>query len=133
MTMSSELSLDSLFQVNMPVRDFDRALPFYRDVLRLPLHAQREGLAFFSAGTVRILLERVEEEAGRYAHPGSVLYFPVPDIRKAHEELGARGVEFIEGPSVVSSNASSETWMAFFSDGDWNTHALVTVVARATS
>ena len=131
MTMRSELSLDSLLQVNMPVRDFDRALPFYRDVLRLPLHAQREGLAFFSAGTVRVLLERVEEAAGRYAHPGSVLYFPVPDMEKAHAELAARGVEFVEGPSVVSSNASSETWMAFFSDGDWNTHALVTVVPKA--
>lgn len=131
--MSSELSLNSLFQVNMPVRDFERALPFYRDVLGLPLHAQREGLAFFSAGTVRVLLERVEEETGRFAHPGSVLYFPVPDMEKAHDELTARGVEFVERPSVVSSNGSGDTWMAFFSDGDWNTHALVTVVARATS
>jgi predicted enzyme related to lactoylglutathione lyase len=120
-----DLSLDALFQVNMPVRDLPKAVAFYRDVLRLPLHVERPGLAFFSAGSVRLLVEGVAEEGGRYAHPGSVLYFPVADIQQAYRELQARGVQFVEGPSMVSASASEETWMAFFDDGDWNTHAIV--------
>jgi catechol 2,3-dioxygenase-like lactoylglutathione lyase family enzyme len=119
------MSFDRLLQVNMPVQDFDHALAFYRDILGLPVHAQREGLAFLSVGPVRVLLEATPESGGRFAHPGSVMYFPVEDIDAAVEELITRGVEFVHPPEVVSRNRVEETWMAFFSDGDWNTHAVV--------
>ncbi len=131
----AELQLDRLFQVNMPVKDIERAVSFYRDVLRLPLHGRRGPLAFMSVGTVRLLLEVLDEpEGGRYHHPGSVLYFEVPEIERAHRELVARGVEFISGPESVARNEREETWMAFFSDGEWNTHAIVgRVPVAATS
>jgi methylmalonyl-CoA/ethylmalonyl-CoA epimerase len=122
------LQLSELFQVNMPVKDLDRAVAFYRDVLGLPFHARRGSLAFLSMGRVRLLLEVLGEEGGRYAHPGSVLYFRVPEIREAHHQMKKRGVEFIEPPQVVSRNEGGDLWMAFFSDGEWNTHAIVSDV-----
>ena len=128
-----ELSLKELFQVNVPVTDIDRAVAFYRDVLDLPLYARRDGLAFFSIGSVRLLVERIEEEGGRYGHPGSILYFSVPDIHAAHAALIQRGVQFVEPPARVSKNAAFETWLAFFDDGDWNTHAIVSQIPHAGS
>lgn len=102
MTHSPATAMDALHQVNMPVRDVERAVAFYRDTLGLTLHARRGNLAFFASGGLRILVEQTDEEGGRYAHPGSVLYFRVPDVEAAYRDLGGRGVEFVEPPAVVS-------------------------------
>jgi methylmalonyl-CoA/ethylmalonyl-CoA epimerase len=133
MSPPDEFEIQGLFQLNVPVRDIDRAVHFYRDVLELPLHARRGDLAFFSAGAVRLLVERVAEQGGRYGHPGSILYFKVADIDAAHAQLTQRGVTFIEAPNVVSTAGGVETRMAFFEDGDWNTHALVSQVAATSA
>jgi predicted enzyme related to lactoylglutathione lyase len=124
MAGESTTKLSSLFQVNMPVKDIDRAIGFYRDTLGLPFYARRGSLAFLGVGRVRLLLEVLEEEGGRYNHPGSVLYFSVTDIDAAYRDLLGRGVEFVHAPEMVSKNDRNETWMAFFSDGEWNTHAI---------
>jgi predicted enzyme related to lactoylglutathione lyase len=131
MTTETKTTLGSLFQINMPVKDIDRAVGFYRDVLGLPFYARRGNLAFLGAGEVRLLLEVLDEEGGRYNHPGSVLYFSVADIDAAYRDLCERGVEFVQAPEVVSRNEHRETWMAFFSDGEWNTHAITAEVPIA--
>ena len=128
MAGESTTKLGSLFQVNMPVKEIDRAIGFYRDTLGLPFYARRGNLAFLGVGGVRLLLEVLEEEGGRYNHPGSVLYFCVTDIGAAYRDLLGRGVEFVQAPEVVSKNDRHETWMAFFSDGEWNTHAITVEV-----
>lgn len=115
-------------QVNMPVQDIEQAARFYGDVLGLPLLGRRGDLAFFRAGHVRLLVERAGEAGGRYGHPGSVLYFRVDDLDAAVALFRERGVNFVEEPAMVSRNAAFETWMAFFDDGQWNTHALVAEV-----
>ncbi len=120
----SPLNLGRLFQVNMRVLDIDRAVAFYRDILGLRLHARRGNLAFFAAGEVRLLLEVVEEPDGRFDHPGSILYFSVPDVHGAYETLRARGVEFLAAPELIRGDTRRELWLAFFSDGEENTHAI---------
>lgn len=122
------LRLGELFQVNMRVKNLDRAVAFYRETLGLPLHARRGSLAFLSMGPVRLLLEVLEEDGGRYDHPGSILYFRVPEVQEAFRELQERGVTFIEAPAMVSRNEGGELWMAFFDDGELNTHAIVSQV-----
>lgn len=114
--------LGPLLQVNMPVRDIDAAVAFYRDTLGLPFLFQAGNLAFFDCGGVRLLVDVAEQE--EFARPGSILYFRVDDIDAAHEALAAKGVEFVEGPHLVHSDGTTELWMAFFRDGQGNTHAI---------
>lgn len=130
MNAGSPVSSAPLFQVNMPVTDIRAGVGFYRDRLGLTLHTQRDGLAFFSIGSVRLLVEQVNEEGGRYGHPGSILYFQVPDVDRAYQDLQRRGVRFVDPPSVVGTQGETETWMAFFDDGQWNTHAIVSTRKR---
>ena len=133
MNEHASLRASSLFQVNVPVRDIERAVDFYGHTLGLQLHARRGDLAFFSAGQVRLLVERISETGGRYGHPGSILYFEVEDIEASYHQLRERGVTFIEPPARTGANERSETWMAFFDDGDWNTHAIVSQVPAAAT
>ena len=129
-----DLSASRLFQLNVPVRDIERAVAFYRDALGLPIRARRDNLAFFSAGATRILVEPISEEGGRYGHPGSILYFEVVDIHATYAELLRRGVSFIEAPARTGAPSNGvETWMAFFEDSDWNTHAIVAQVPVSAS
>lgn len=114
--------LGPLMQVNMPVRDIEAGVRFYRDVLGLPFLFQAGNLAFFDCGGVRLLVDVAENES--FAHPGSVLYFRVDDLDTAYAAYQARGVEFVQPPHLVHSDGTTELWMAFFSDGQWNTHAL---------
>jgi methylmalonyl-CoA/ethylmalonyl-CoA epimerase len=122
----AEANLGPLLQINMPVKEIEPAVAFYRDTLGLPFLFQAGNLAFFDCGGVRLLVDLAEQE--EFSHPGSVLYFRVEDIHAAHEAYRAKGVEFVSEPHVVHSDGSTELWMAFFSDGQWNTHALASEV-----
>lgn len=120
--MTNQPALGPLMQINMPVQDIDRAVVFYRDVLGLPFLFQAGTLAFFDCGGVRLLVDVAESE--EFAHPGSTLYFRVDDLDAQVEALKARGVEFVSEPHRIHSDGRTELWMAFFRDGEWNTHAL---------
>lgn len=118
----AEMQLGRLMQINMPVKEIEPAVAFYRDTLGLPFLFQAGNLAFFDCGGVRLLVDVAESE--EFAHPGSILYFRVEDIHAGYEALRARGVEFLSEPHIVNKTPTSELWMAFFSDGQWNTHAI---------
>ena len=126
----ADLKLGPLMQINMPVREIDSAVAFYRDTLGLPFLFQAGTLAFFDCGGVRLLVDIAEGE--EFSHPGSILYFTVEDIHAAYEELKGRGVQFASEPHVINKTPTSELWMAFFSDGQWNTHAIAAEVPVAT-
>ncbi len=126
MPVTTPPTLGPLLQINMPVKEIEPAVAFYRDTLGLPFLFQSGNLAFFDCNGVRLLVDVAESED--FAHPGSILYFRVDDLTAAYESLKAKGVEFISEPHVVHSNDRMELWMAFFSDGQWNTHALASEV-----
>ncbi|MSQ29453.1 MAG: VOC family protein [Dehalococcoidia bacterium] len=117
-------------QIAMNVKDIDRAVAFYRNVLGLPLLFQAGNLAFFDVNGVRLILDIPEDK--RFDHPGSVLYLRVADIQAGHAALIAKGVAIEgEGPHIVDKDASMELWMTFFHDGKGNIHALASEVALA--
>ena len=126
----ADLKLGPLMQINMPVKEIDSAVAFYRDTLGLPFLFQAGTLAFFDCGGVRLLVDIAEGE--EFSHPGSILYFTVEDIHAAYEELKGRGVQFASEPHVINKTPTSELWMAFFSDGQWNTHAIAAEVPVTT-
>ena len=125
--MSATTHLGPIGQISLHIRDVDRALAFYGEALGLPHLFTFGDLAFFDAGGTRLYLHRKEEADWR---PSSVLYFLVDDVHAAHETLGARGVAFTGAPHRIHTHDDgTEEWMAFFSDGEGNTLALMARLA----
>ena len=116
-------------QIALPVRDVDRAVSFYRDVLGMKyLFSTAPGLAFFDCDGVRLMLSAPERP--EFNHASSIIYFSVGDIQEAYASLVKRGVHFFDKPHVIHETESDTVWMAFFSDYDRNVLGLMSEVAK---
>ena len=118
--------IQKIGQIGIPVKDLERAIHFYKEKLGLPLLFTAGSLAFFDCNGTRLLLSLPETE--EFAHASSVLYLQVENIRESYEELLGKDVTFIDEPHMVAKMGQTETWMAFFKDGEDNTHALMSEV-----
>ena len=118
------ISLGQIGQISVNVLDLDRAVGFYKDTLGMKhLFTVPGRMAFFDCGSVRLMLaipERPELD-----HPSSILYFKVPDIEQAHEELVSRKVHFETKPMLVAPMATHDLWLAEFRDSENNVLALM--------
>lgn len=125
--MSDSLRLGPLGQISRHVRDFDAAVDWYGKVLGLE-HLYTFGrLAFFDCGGTRLFLS--PPEPGIEMGAPSILYFTVPDIQRAYDELTARGVVFSGAPHLIHRHASGvEEWMAFFDDPEGHPLAIMAQV-----
>lgn len=127
-TTAGDTALGTIGQIAITVADVDRAVAFYRDALRLRfLFAAGPRLAFLDAGGVRVMLSA--PEAG--FTPGAdsmVLYFTVPDIARAHADLAARGVPFVDAPHLIARMPDHDLWMCFLRDPDGHTIGLMSEV-----
>jgi methylmalonyl-CoA/ethylmalonyl-CoA epimerase len=123
------VALSRLGQIALTVRDLPRAVAFYRDVLRLPFLFQVPNLAFFDCAGVRLMLS--PPEGPEASHHASVLYFTVPDLTLAYDELRARGVTFRDAPHLIARLPDHELWMAFFEDSEGNVLGLMSEVRGA--
>ena len=113
------MPLDQIGQIAVPVRDLDRAVSFYRDVLGMTFLFQAPPqLAFFDCGGVRLMLD-VPEDAAFQGH-SSVLYYKVPDMQQTHQELTGKGVVFLQDPHLIAKMPDHDLWMAFFQDPEGN-------------
>ena len=121
--------LGPIGQISMNAHDIERATAFYSDVLNLPLLFRAGQMSFFDCGGVRLMLSRPEKP--EYDHPGSVLYFTVADIEAMHRQLLDRGVTFLGDPHLIARMPDHELWMAFFTDTEGNTLALMTEKRQA--
>jgi methylmalonyl-CoA/ethylmalonyl-CoA epimerase len=66
-------------------------------------------------------------------HPGSIIYYNVPDVVATHAAMQARGVKFREGPHAVHKAGPRELWMAFLDDTEGNTLAIMEWKTAAVS
>ncbi|MEV6647573.1 VOC family protein [Amycolatopsis sp. NPDC051371] len=116
--------LGPIGQVSRTVADLGRAKAFYGDVLGLEHLYTFGDLAFFDCDGVRLFLT-----AGEPTGTESVLYFSVPDINAAYDALRSRGVELLGAPHLIFRHESGvEEWMAFFTDPDGHTTAIMSQV-----
>jgi methylmalonyl-CoA/ethylmalonyl-CoA epimerase len=117
------LNLDHIGQIAITVGDVDRAEAFYRSQLGLR-HLYRFGdLTFFDCAGVRLMLEKAK--APENIHHASVIYFRCADIALTVRELKARSVPFIQGPQRIAEMDDHDLWMAFFTDPDGHTLAVM--------
>ncbi|WP_423408571.1 VOC family protein [Heyndrickxia sp. MSNUG] len=118
--------IQKIGQIGIPVKNLDRAIPFYQEQLGLRLLFNTETMAFFDCDGVRLLLSIPENE--QFAHPSSVIYFQVEKMNEKYEELLAKGVSFLDEPHVVAKVGQTETWMTFFRDTEDNVLAFISEV-----
>jgi len=126
--MSDTFGLHPLVQLSMNAKDLERATAFYRDTLGVPFLFQVPKMSFFDLDGVRLMLATPESPA--YDHPGSIVYFRVPDLDEAHHALTERGVTFDLPPTLIADMGDHELWMAFFKDSEDNQLALMAEVAK---
>lgn len=117
------IGISRLGQIAINVRDLNRATEFYRDILGLPLLFTAGTLAFFDCGGVRLMLSPPEKP--ELDHPGSILYFTVPDITSAYRGMLSRGVHFEDAPHLIAKMPTHDLWMTFFRDSENNLLALM--------
>jgi methylmalonyl-CoA/ethylmalonyl-CoA epimerase len=121
--MTAAIAISRLGQIAINVHNVDRATAFYRDILGLPLLFTAGSLAFFDCGGVRLMLTNPEKP--EFDHPSSVLYFAVPDITGAYQQMLNSGVRFDDQPHVVARMPNHDLWMTFFRDSEENLLALM--------
>ncbi len=126
MTPAAAFGLSQIGQIAINVHDTGRAVAFYRDQLGMKFLFAAGQLAFFDAGGIRLMLTPPEKP--EFDHPGSILYFKVPDIKLAHTTLSQRGVKFEDAPHMIARMPDHELWMTFFRDSENNLLGLMSEV-----
>jgi len=122
-------SLSRIGQIFVNVKDFDRAIAFYRDVLGMKFLFQAPpNMAFFDCDGIRLMLGVADRP--ELNHPASIIYYKVDDIERVYEIFKARGVEFVVKPHLVAPMPTYDLWLADFRDSEGNLLALMSEVPR---
>ena len=122
-------SLTRIGQIFANVKDLDRAIAFYRDVLGMTFLFQAPpNMAFFDCGGIRLMLGVADRP--ELDHPVSIIYYKVDDIQRVYEVFNARGVEFVVKPHLVAPMPTYDLWLADFKDSEGNFCALMSEVPR---
>jgi methylmalonyl-CoA/ethylmalonyl-CoA epimerase len=122
-------TLNQIGQIFVNVKDLDRAIAFYRDILGMTfLFEAPPNMAFFDCGGIRLILGIPDRSD--LDHPASIIYYKVADIERVYETFKARGVEFIVKPHLVAPMPDYDLWLADFKDSEGNFLALMSEVAR---
>lgn len=123
--MSASLAGRKLVQTAFTVTDLARSVVFYRDVLGFPLLFENNGMAFFQAGDIRLM---VGSNSPDPPARGTALYFDAPDIEQLVPGLEAKGVEFIDGIETLQRTETHALRLAIFRDPDGNPIGLMGMV-----
>ncbi len=129
MTVAAEVGISRIGQIAINAHDVERASTFYQDILELKLLFKAgPGLAFFDCGGVRLMVTHPEKP--EFDHPGSILYFAVPDIQAAHARMKNKGVHFEDEPHLIARMPDHDLWMVFFRDTEGNLMGLMSEVRK---
>ena len=113
---------NKLFAVCLLVKDFDKSLKFYRDILGLTVNSQDGEFADFKLGETSLAIFSRKTATAMFpdkymGKSGGVCYgFQVADVEKTCKNLQIKGVKIFEGPKVTAWGQT----VAYFQDPDNN-------------
>ncbi len=116
------MTISTIGQIALPVSNPDVSEAFYADTLGLQKLFRFDNLVFFDCDGVRLMLEGKDSPvtSGDVCH-----YFRTDDIETEYAELKSRGAKIEQDPHLIVTMPDHELWMAFFSDPDGHTLALM--------
>ena len=123
-----DFHLDKITQISINAHDLKRAEAFYRDALGMKHLFTVPNMAFFDCGGIRLMVAIPTSKD--LDHPSSILYFKVTDIQQAHQTLIARGVQFVNQPTLVAQTPTYDLWIVAFKDSEDNVLSLMSEVPK---
>lgn len=111
---------NSLYAVCLLVKDFEKSVVFYRDLLGLQINSQDKNYADFKLGDTLLAIFQKNQATDMFPTKfmntggGLVLAFKVEDVQKACDDLLAKNVEIFEGPKQTPWGQT----VAYFKDVD---------------
>jgi len=113
---------DKLFANCLLVKDFDKSIKFYRDILGLKINSQDGKFANFKLEGASLAIFQKSEATAMFPEKhmgdggGVVLAFQVSNVQRTCDELKTKGVEIFEGPKTTEWGQT----VAYFNDPDGN-------------
>ncbi|HEY2820900.1 MAG TPA: VOC family protein [Candidatus Acidoferrum sp.] len=112
------MTLTGILQIAISVKEIDRAIAFYRDVLNLPLLMTAPNMAFFNCGGVRLYLSSAT--APEHASPNSFIYFRTPDIDALFADAKSKNVSIHQEPQIIARMPDHDLWLMWIKDSEEN-------------
>jgi predicted enzyme related to lactoylglutathione lyase len=101
--------------IALGVSDLSKSVAFYRDKAGFDLQNQFESFAFFSGGTVMLMLNSGLRRPGGGPLAGAMeVVVGVDSVTASHSQLQERGCSFVNEPREVTPGS----WASTFSDPD---------------
>ena len=100
--------------ITLGVSDLGKSVAFYRDKAGFALQGQMETFAFFSAGSINLMLNSGLRRPNAPLTGAMELVLAAESVTARHRELVERGCNFINEPRLVTG----ESWAATFTDPD---------------
>ena len=100
--------------IALGVSDLAKSVAFYRDKAGFQLQGQMESFAFFSAGSINLMLNAGLRRPNGPLAGAMEMVLASESVTAQHQEFIQRGCSFINEPRQVTG----ESWAATFSDPD---------------
>jgi predicted enzyme related to lactoylglutathione lyase len=109
--------------------DLKNSLPFYRDIVGLPVAIETDGFVVFGPqGQPALALGTHSEVRGNASDPyRHIVGFISTDVKADHERMKAADVDFIEEPNLQPGGG---LWLATFKDPEGNICQLLQFIER---
>lgn len=108
--------IDKVWYATVFVKDFPRALAFYRDTLGLPLRFADESYGHASFATEGALFSLQKDDRAEFSGRHTGIGFGTKDLDAEYERLKSKGVRFTQSPKKMDWGG----YMSLFADPDGN-------------
>lgn len=128
--IKERVSLKKVGYVILYVKDTKKAVPFYRDILGIPVRMDEQGWVELETAGFTLALHGCEGKLKALPETAPTVVFQVPDIRAAHKALKEQGLK-IKALNKVCEFGDQVGLSGEFNDPDGNRLSVYGMVAKA--